>query len=49
MVALTDGIGPLKATYGMWQDEHAWFLPGDMFRSKFMSSPNVSIDSVPVF
>src|ERR1700756_3529859 len=33
IVRLTDGIGPLKATYGMWQDAHAEFLLGEMFLS----------------
>src|ERR1700730_17500884 len=48
IVRFTDGIGPLQPAYGMWQDVHASFLPGDMFLSKSISSPSVSIDSVPV-
>src|SRR5260370_27082582 len=32
----------------MWQAVHASFLPGDIFLSKSISSPSVSIDSVPV-
>ena len=30
MVRFTDGIGPLKATYGMWQEAQATFLLGEM-------------------
>src|SRR5580704_18760604 len=48
IVRFTDGIGPLQPAYGIWQDVHASFLPGDMFLSKSISSPSVSIDSVPV-
>src|SRR5258708_5129411 len=33
IVRLTDGIGPLKAAYGMWQKEQARFLLGEMFWS----------------
>src|SRR3984893_9576894 len=40
MVRLTDGIGPLKPAYGMWQKPQALFLKGDMCSSKFMSLPN---------
>jgi hypothetical protein len=39
---LTDGIGPLKPAYGMWQDAQATFLKGDMFKSKFITLPSVS-------
>src|SRR6266478_1435313 len=49
IVRFTDGIGPLKATYGMWQDAHAIFLLGEMFLSYCISSPSVSTASVPVF
>jgi len=34
IVRFTDGIGPLKPAYGMWQDEQAIFLLGEMFLSK---------------
>src|SRR5882762_7010706 len=37
IVRFTDEIGPLQATYGMWQDAQAEFLLGDMFLSYFMS------------
>jgi hypothetical protein len=30
---LTDGIGPLKAAYGMWQEAQAVFSNGDIFKS----------------
>src|SRR5882757_11360873 len=33
IVALTDGIGPLKPAYGKWQDAQAIFLKTDIFRS----------------
>jgi hypothetical protein len=33
IVLFTDGIGPLKAAYGMWQDAQAVFLKGEMFLS----------------
>jgi hypothetical protein len=49
MVRLTEGIGPLKPAYGMWQDAQATFLLGEMFLSKSISSPSVSMASVPVF
>ena len=35
IVRLTDGIGPLKPAYGIWQEAQARFLKGDMFSSKF--------------
>src|SRR5260370_5897434 len=49
IVRLTEGIGPLKPAYGMWQDEHAIFLLGEMFLSKFINWPSVSTASVPIF
>jgi hypothetical protein len=33
IVRFTDGIGPLKAAYGMWQKEQARFLLVEMFSS----------------
>ena len=41
IVRLTDGIGPLKPAYGMWQKAQARFLKGDMFSSKFSSLPSI--------
>jgi hypothetical protein len=41
IVRLTDGIGPLKAAYGMWQEAQATFLKGDMVSSKFISLPSI--------
>src|SRR6266481_7636687 len=35
IVRLTDGIGPLKAAYGMWQEAQASFWKGEMLSSKF--------------
>ena len=49
MVRFTDGIGPLKAAYGMWQDAQATFSLGEIFLSKFMSLPSTSTDCTPVF
>src|SRR5919109_1131513 len=43
IVRLTDGIGPLKAAYGMWQKPQARFWKGDMFSSKFSSLPSTSM------
>jgi hypothetical protein len=40
IVRLTDGIGPLKPAYGMWQKPQALFLKGEIFSSKFMSLPS---------
>src|SRR5712671_6169363 len=48
IVKLTDGIGPLKPAYGIWQEEQAWFLKGDMFSSKFNSPPSIRTASYPV-
>jgi hypothetical protein len=48
IVRLTDGIGPLKAAYGMWQEEQATFLKGDMFSSKFISLPRVRTAAYPL-
>src|ERR1700687_2217751 len=48
IVRLTDGIGPLKPAYGMWQKEQARFLKGDMFSSKFISLPSIRVASYPV-
>jgi hypothetical protein len=41
IVKLTDGMGPLKPAYGIWHEEHACFLKGDMFSSKFNSPPSI--------
>src|SRR5919109_2636771 len=41
IVRLTDGIGPLKPAYGIWQKPQARFLKGDMFSSKFISLPSI--------
>ena len=41
IVRLTDGIGPLKPAYGMWQKPQARFLKGDMFSSKFSILPSI--------
>ena len=49
IVRLTEGIGPLKAAYGMWQDAQASFLLGEMFLSKFISLPSISTAATPVF
>src|SRR6266481_1000751 len=48
IVRLTDGIGPLKATYGMWQELQATFLKTDMFSSKFISLPRVRTAAYPL-
>src|SRR6266404_2492721 len=48
IVRLTDGIGPLKATYGMWQKLQASFLKTDMFSSKFISLPRVRTAAYPL-
>src|SRR6266481_7683547 len=48
IVRLTDGIGPLKPVYGMWQKAQALFLKGDMFSSKFMSLPSRTFALCPV-
>ncbi len=48
IVRLTDGIGPLKPAYGMWQKPQALSLKGDMFSSKFMSLPNNWFARCPV-
>jgi hypothetical protein len=49
MVKFTDGIGPLKPAYGIWQDAQAEFSLGDMVLSKFISLPSISIEATPVF
>src|SRR5260370_10289214 len=48
IVRLTDGIGPLKATYGMWQNAQARSLKMDMFSSEFISLPSVCTAAYPV-
>jgi len=48
IVRLTDGIGPLKPAYGIWQKPHALFLKGDMFSSKFMTLPSKTFARCPV-
>src|SRR4029077_16181471 len=45
---LTDGIGPLKATYGIWQKPQASFRKGDISKSKFNSLPSISTASYPL-
>jgi hypothetical protein len=45
---LTDGIGPLKPAYGIWQKPQASFLNGDMFWSKFSSLPSISTALYPL-
>src|SRR6266481_694292 len=49
IVRLTDGIGPLKPTYGMWQKPQALFLKGDIFLSKFMTLPSRTFALCPVW
>jgi hypothetical protein len=40
IVKFTDGIGPLKPTYGIWQNAQALVWKGDIFLSKFRTLPN---------
>src|SRR5258705_13600828 len=47
IVRLTDGIGPLKPAYGIWQDAHATFFSTDIVSSKFMSLPSTRTASYP--
>src|SRR6266403_2245430 len=48
VVRLTDGIGPLKPAYGMWQEAQATFRKGEMFSSKFISFPRVRTAAYPL-
>src|SRR5258708_25059175 len=49
IVRLTDGIGPLKPAYGMWQKPHALFLKGEIFLSKFRALPTKTFNLCPVW
>src|SRR5712672_4194102 len=49
IVRLTDGIGPLKPAYGIWQKAQALFLKGEIFLSKFMTFPNKTFALCPVW
>jgi hypothetical protein len=49
MVKFTDGIGPLKPAYGMWQDAQALFSLGEIFLSKFINLPSISTAACPLF
>jgi len=49
MVRFTDGIGPLKPTYGMWQNAQALSLKGEIFLSKFMALPTKTFNLCPVW
>ena len=49
IVRLTDGIGPLKPAYGMWQKAQALSLKGEIFLSKFKALPNKTFNLCPVW
>src|ERR1700686_5645258 len=49
MVRFTDGIGPLKPTYGIWQNAQALVAKGDIFLSKFRTLPNKTLALCPVW
>src|ERR1700730_7023322 len=49
IVRLTDGIGPLKPAYGIWQKAQALFSKGDMCLSKFITLPSKTFALCPVW
>jgi hypothetical protein len=49
MVRFTEGIGPLKPTYGIWQNAQALVAKGDIFLSKFRTLPNKTLALCPVW
>ena len=49
MVRFTDGIGPLKPAYGIWQNAHALVAKGDIFLSKFRTLPTRTFNLCPVW